>query len=29
MDRDEIEVHKKAKKNEANTQSSWPNKIGQ
>ena len=26
MDRDEVEVHKNAKKNEANIQPSWPNK---
>ena len=25
MDRDEVEVHKNAKENEANTQPSWPN----
>ena len=29
MDRDEVEVHKNAKKNEANIQPSWPNKLGQ
>ena len=30
MDRDEVEVHKHAKKkNEANIQPSWPNKLGQ
>ena len=29
MDRDEVEVHKLAKKNEANIQPSWPNKLGQ
>ena len=30
MDRDEVEVHKLAKKkNEANSQPSWPNKLGQ
>ena len=29
MDRDEVEVYKLAKKNEANIQPSWPNKLGQ
>ena len=31
MDQDEVEVKKKknAKKNEANIQPSWPNKLGQ
>ena len=29
MDRDGVEVYKLAKKNEANIQSSWPNKLGQ
>ena len=29
MDRDEVDVHKLAKKNEANIQPSWSNKLGQ
>ena len=29
MDRDEVGVHKLAKKNEAYIQPSWPNKLGQ
>ena len=29
MDRGEVEVHKLAKKEEANIQPSWPNKLGQ
>ena len=31
MDRDEVEIHKlaKKKKNEANIQPPWPNKFGQ
>ena len=29
MDRDGVLVYKLAKKNEANIQSSWPNKLGQ
>ena len=29
MDRDEVEVHKLAKKERGNIQLSWPNKLGQ
>ena len=29
MNRDEVEVHKRRKKNKANIQSSWPNMFGQ